>query len=432
MDDRVLEKYLAGYAEPEANAIFGHDAIFRENGQTTYEYCLTIPAYQESFEQLAQVWQDIEPQISCLIILVINSPSADEPWAHLLVNSLTESGGSSVTNGQNTLIRSLDGANGNDHQHPNIDLLIVDRFSVNLTLPEKSGVGLARKIAADMAAKLIQQQVIRTPWIFATDADAILPVDYFDITPEANDAALLYPFRHVAPASLKQASDLYELTLLYYAAGLVYAGSPYAFPTIGSTIACHVHHYAAVRGFPIRTTGEDFYLLNKLRKVGQVRAIDHSPIVIAGRESDRVPIGTGRGITKIMALESPEHDMRVEHPDCFTTLKHFLAMLDWAATTRNSPAHYHDRILAEYAEKIGLTRHIESRVQSGTGNAAVRKQITDWFDGLKSRQLVHHFRDHHHGTVSINAIDQAPFLKPGTDADIRAQLTAQILRASRY
>ncbi|MFT7221626.1 MAG: hypothetical protein ACI8Z1_003248, partial [Candidatus Azotimanducaceae bacterium] len=345
MHDRVLEKYLSRYAEPEVHAIFGDNALFKENGGMTYDYCLTIPAYQETFEQLTRVWRDVDPQISCLIILVVNAPSADEPWAHQLVDSLRHSGEIEAKDGNKTLIRSVGRADKTGHLQPNIDLLIVDRFSGDLTLPVKSGVGLARKIAADIAAKLIQQNIISHPWIFSTDADAILPMDYFDITPSSEDAALIYPFNHVAPDGLKQASDIYELTILYYTAGLGYAGSPYAFPTIGSLITCHVHHYAAVRGFPIRNTGEDFYLLNKLRKVGRVRAIDHSPVVLAGRESDRVPIGTGRGITKILTLESPEQDMRVEHPDCFTDLKHFLAMLDWAATTRNSPAQYHDRLL---------------------------------------------------------------------------------------
>ena len=46
-----------------------------------------------------------------------------------------------------------------------------------------------------------------------------------------------------------------------------YARSPYAFHTIGSTMAVSANHYAKVRGFPKREAGEDFYLLNKLAKV---------------------------------------------------------------------------------------------------------------------------------------------------------------------
>ena len=44
----------------------------------------------------------------------------------------------------------------------------------------------------------------------------------------------------------------------YYVAGLAMAGSGYAHHSLGSTIAVHAKSYAAVRGYPKRSAGEDF------------------------------------------------------------------------------------------------------------------------------------------------------------------------------
>ncbi len=70
------------------------------------------------------------------------------------------------------------------------------------------------------------------------------------------------------------ATQLYELSLRYYVAGMKFARSPYAFHTIGSSMAVSPVHYARVRGFPKREAGEDFYLLNKLAKLGSVLELD--------------------------------------------------------------------------------------------------------------------------------------------------------------
>ena len=44
---------------------------------------------------------------------------------------------------------------------------------------ESQGVGLARKIGCDIALKLYHSDVVKTAWIFTTDADVILPNELF-------------------------------------------------------------------------------------------------------------------------------------------------------------------------------------------------------------------------------------------------------------
>ena len=137
-----------------------------------------------------------------------------------------------------------------------------------------------------------------------------------------------------------QATRLYEYSLRYYVAGLSFAHSPYAFHTIGSTIAVNAAHYAKVRGFPRRQAGEDFYLLNKLAKVGAIMQLgaetDCEPIDIAARLSDRVPFGTGAAVGKIMELEDPAREFLLYHPSVFGLLRSWLGSLPAIWQSRSS------------------------------------------------------------------------------------------------
>lgn len=420
---RILNKYLSQYAEPEARNLPVTDIDH-------YDYCLTVPVFDETVETLRNVWTNLDRQTHFLLVLVINSSLPDQTWALTLSAKLQRSGTVQRITEQHTMVRgrhsTSDSENDTEDKVPyQPDILIIDRYSPGRTIDRKQGVGRARKIAADVAARLIAEGAIKSPWIFATDADAILPTDYFDITPAPMDTAITYPFRHQAKPDLQNAADLYELTMLYYVAGLKYAGSPFAFPTIGSTMASHIEAYAAVRGYPPRPTGEDFYLLNKLRKIGTVGTLDHPPIILEGRESKRVPIGTGRAITTIRQHGQPADEVRVEHPDCFEALRQFLAMLRQVATSGQSPAAFGDEELAAYAESTGLTASIEQAKVQNPDPAFMTQHIRNQFDGLRTRQFVHYFRDNHKGSIPIRQISLAAFV---TEDDIAAQ-RKQLMRA---
>ena len=136
-------------------------------------------------------------------------------------------------------------------------------------------MGLARKIGFDIALRLHQAGRLASSWLHSTDADVILPRDYFERASRVrvpNAAALVYPFVHRGEddVALARAVQLYEISLRYYVLGLASAGSPYAHHTVGSTLAVDAAAYAKVRGVPKRTAAEDFYLLGKLVKIGAI------------------------------------------------------------------------------------------------------------------------------------------------------------------
>ena len=328
------------------------------------------------------------------------------------------------------------------------DVLLVDRFSDGLKFPGKGGVGHARKTGTDLAAYLIHQRRVRSPWIHCTDADVRLPQRYFTCSTALSDtaaqetAALVYPFRHgiaedkmavkegggeipnIQRHKIMQVTRLYEYSLRYYVAGLSFAHSPYAFHTIGSTIAVNAAHYAKVRGFPRRQAGEDFYLLNKLAKVGSIMQLsaetDCEPIDIAARLSDRVPFGTGAAVGKIMDLEDPAREFLLYHPAVFGLLRSWLGSLPvfWqsrssdigAILSLSNPSSKELQVLIGGLEESGAAEALKHSLRQSSDAKQFNRQIHTWFDAFRTLKIIHHLRDHHLPSISFGTLVTEPNL----------------------
>ena len=161
------------------------------------------------------------------------------------------------------------------------------------------------------------------------------PDDHFDlgdVEGRSDVAAAVFPFRHEPSPDphVTRATALYELSLRYYVAGLAWAGSPYAFHTLGSIFAVTTDAYAAVRGFPRRDAAEDFYLLNKAAKIGNVARVASAPVRIRSRVSDRTPFGTGASVGR--ATMTTERVFYA--PECFVGLRSVLESLSSLARKR--------------------------------------------------------------------------------------------------
>lgn len=288
----AVEKYLSQYAEPELSELACWPQELR------YDHCLVIPAYDESPEFFQKLLASPLSQQRPLLILVVNRPDhiADCPANIALLESVAENlpnvwrSESSSEYGSGAL--SL-------YDNDRWGVLCIDRHSA--AIPKKQGVGLARKLGCDLAARLIANGAVHSPWIHSTDADACLPADYFDAaqTLQGTSAAATYDFEHQRGDNITaQATEAYERTLHHYVMGLKHAGSPYAHHTIGSILVINHKHYCQARGFPKRSGGEDFYLLNKLAKLGTIEHLS-CRITLQPRLSHRVPFGTGPATIKI-------------------------------------------------------------------------------------------------------------------------------------
>ena len=375
---RRIEKYLNQYAQPEAQRAASLP------GQ--WQHALVIPAFNEgsAFVDALIRLDTIKQQEKNLIIVVINATAAAPQDAH--EQNMT------CAQGIRQHFRAVDHRGLLEGHY--LDILLVDRFSPEHLLPPKQGVGLARKIGGDIVAALYHQGKIRSPWFGSTDADAHLPEDYFQrLANDSNLSAITFPFAHVPAPGFETAMALYELSLHHYVLGLHWAQSPYAYHTIGSTIATHVDTYAGVRGFPKRQAGEDFYYLNKAAKLGPVLRADGAPIQLAGRPSSRVPFGTGPAIQHIHASGAP----LFYAPEIFKTLRDLLDRFN-----TNDSVHAYRPVLDPLGYP-GLQRHLAQ-------HGRTPKICHDWFDGFKTLKFLHACRNQSHPSVHWHeAISKAPW-----------------------
>lgn len=370
-----MNQYLRLYAEAET-------ALLADFPARHWHYNLLIPAFAEDCTFFQQLRADVLNSHCCLTVLVVNQPDSlpgIDPRNQQLMEVVLASGHCGWRRGNLALVDLTGCASA---------VLLVDRSTH--PIPKKQGVGLARKIAADLACVLIERRHLASPWLCCTDADVQLPGNYFAALPEdTSAAACLYPFRHQCDDSpLGRATSLYEWSLHYYVNGLKAAKSPYGFHTIGSTLAINSNHYQQVRGFPKRSGGEDFYLLNKLAKTGSIVELTAPTITIAARSSHRVPFGTGPAVAKILAMTYPNREFTVYNPKIFQELAQWLALMPtlWGSDSALEQLSPQSRcaLLA-----LGATDAIAHSRRQSKDAAGFEKQMTIWFDGFMTLKFVH-------------------------------------------
>lgn len=415
INSKPVSQYLSRHAEPEAAAAGGIEGSFG--------HVLVIPAYGEGqslFDTLGSAPKG--PRGDTLIVVVFNA-RADSPERVHEANRasrarLHEAAKSSREIGGSPPVSAL--------AYPYGTVAVIDRALPRHFLPEGQGVGLARKIGNDLALALHAAGRIASPWIHNTDADTLLANDYFDQTePIAADgnAAALYFFEHrfSDDEGLALAARLYEISLRYYTLGLAWARSPYAYEAMGSCIAIRPEAYAAVRGFPRKNAAEDFYVLDKLAKVGSIVRLAGTPLLLEGRLSDRVPFGTGKALSDLVSKKKALSGFQLYHPAVFGHLAAWLRLLDAVADAggrmeaaleelpRGSPFFKTELLLASL-EKMGAFPAMREAIARSADAATMRRHFHTWFDAFRTLKLVHALRDG--GLPSIpwrQAVAEAPF-----------------------
>jgi len=366
-----------------------------------------IPAYKETSTFYSRFIDSALAKEKNLLILVINQPDSEtDPLPQKSLSQFIEHSGTIIWQELNLKLLKL------AHSH----VLIVDRFSSGNSIADKEGVGLARKIGADIATTLIHNGLIHSPWICSTDADTFLPDNYFSVLAEVppKTSAVTYKFSHINNRdNLSIATKLYEQALNYYVCGLQYAGSSYAFHTVGSSLAFHYKYYALVRGFPKRSAAEDFYLLNKLAKQGCVRELTSATLLITPRTSDRVPFGTGPAVSKIISLYSPDHDYLYYHPQLFKELKNCLTALQNLWHYKENPDLWLKQLseAGQYALKqLQFSKLLQHINQNAKNETQCGLQIEQWFDAFRTLKFIRILQTSHFPAIPLKqAITKAPF-----------------------
>lgn len=419
----AIEKYLSRHAEPEAAAAAALSDSFG--------HAIQIPAYGETDALFAALGSVPEgPRGQVLVVLVLNARADSPPAVHAANEAAKER------------LRATLGDPAAISADPPISLyslergklLLVDRALPGHTLPEGQGVGLARKIGSDLIVRLHAEGRIASPWIHCTDADAILPRDYFEQVRKLDPAgtgAAVYFFEHqfAEDPALGRAGRLYEISLRYLVLGLAWSGSPYAYQNMGSCLAIPVQKYVEVRGFPRRSALEDFYALNKLAKVGRVVRLSGSPILLAGRTSERVPISTGRAISRIASGGRGSHELRLLHPLVFAHLAAWLEVLASVARSRGDlrrafaklaerTPFFRGDLLEEAVERMGAATAIRQAVDRSSSPETLLRHLHTWFDAFRTIRLLHFLRDGGFPSPGWReALSEAPFAAVGHSTD---------------
>jgi len=436
-DGKASRQYVSRHAEPEAAAA--------DRLEGAFGHVLVVPAYGEGrnlFDTLGSVPRG--PRGNTLVVVVLNARADSRAGVH----EANAAARTEIARAASGAIR-IEGAHPvTAFAYPNGTVVLIDRALPEHYLPEGQGVGLARKVGNDLALRLHAQGRIASHWIHNTDADAVLANDYFDQTeaiPAAGNAAALYFFEHrfSDEGQLGLAARLYEISLRYYTLGLAWAGSPYAYQAMGSCIAIRPDAYAAVRGFPRRNAAEDFYILDKLAKVGSIVRLAGSPLLLEGRISDRVPFGTGKALSQLTGKRGALTGFRLYHPAVFGHLAAWLRALEAVAGSggradaaleelpRGNPFFLTD-LLVESLEKMGAFQAMRDAIARSSGDpSTMRRHFHTWFDAFRTLKLIHALRDG--GLPSLpwrEALAEAPFtgLRSSTQEDaepLRRALAAE-------
>ena len=366
-----LDKYKQKFAEKKW-------VINKEPSKKKYKYFIIIPSKAEK-KRLPNLLDSIRSQSydylkDCLVLIVVNSCEKDS---------------------QSTMNDNRESINYLINTSFNFDIRFVDASKPDYFLPEKkAGVGLARKIGADVILRYAKNDSI----ICYTDADTVLSNNYLKhITEYYNKhkcGCAIAGFKHQSNknSSININIELYEKFLLKTAQAIKDTGSPYGYVSLGSCITCTVSGYISVGGMNRLKATEDFYFLQELTKhFGAMHTIEKIIVFPSSRESKRVYLGTGYRMTK--ALEGDKINQLYFSDQSFISLKEFLEIINKSYNLS------FNQLIKKTGKIEGLNNFlikndIEKIWDSLIKNVDYEKYISQfhrWFDALKTIKFLKYY-----------------------------------------
>lgn len=310
-------------------------------------------------------------------------------------------------------------------------------------LPTKhAGVGLARKIGMDEAVARFEK-INHDGIIICFDADSLCEVNYlteienhFQKNQKTPGCSIYYehPIHGDDYGSeIYQAITQYELHLRYYNQALRFCKLPYAFHTVGSSMAVRSSAYQKQGGMNKRKAGEDFYFLHKIISLGNFTELNSTRVIPSPRISDRVPFGTGKAIGDYVGNQDQQYhtynfksfelikEWVEKIPDLF---KSDFENLQW--TEKNKIA---SELLLNFLESENFSEALtEIRKNSPTLESFI-KRFYVWFDAFRVLKLMHYLRDIVHPNNSVNV--ESELLLKELGVILKSTDAAQLLNSFR-
>lgn len=272
-------------------------------------------------------------------------------------------------------------------------------------IPRKvAGVGFARKAGMDEAMLRFLNSGKPDGIIACPDADVIVQNNFFKALDEgfkANpymQAASLY-YEHdlekAADNGLRDKIVRYECHLRYMVEMQRLIGLPYAFQTVGSSMAVTAKGYMEQFGMNKRKAGEDFYFLHKFINAGRLFEINDTTVYPEARYSDRVPFGTGRTM-----LQAPGEGLKTYHNKTYESLQSLTGNLeslyecdDWSEIRLEDPvkSFFGEKLPSEIGKIKNHTKDFGS----------FHKRFYRWFDAFQMIKYQHFCRDHFFENIPV-------------------------------
>ncbi len=386
-----LNKY--GFCEPQVT----------ESPTPNLAIIVVIPCFNEThlISSLASIYKCESPSVPVEVITVINAGIKHND--DVKIQNL------------NTLAEAQDWANIHNSEQ------LKFHFILNNELPKKhTGVGLARKIGMDEAVSRFDTLNIDGT-IVCFDADSNCETNYlieiekhFKSNPKTPGCSIHYehPIKGTEFDELIYKGIInYELFLRYYNQALLFCGFPFAFQTVGSSMAVRSSIYQKQGGMNKRKAGEDFYFIHKIIALGGFTNLSSTKVIPSPRISDRVPFGTGKAIGDWIDTKAElysTYNIRI-----WSILKSFVVIIPKLQTKNltelefyNNPEHkFFINFLNENDFENGL---LEIRKNS-TDLTSYLKRFFVWFNAFRVLKVVHFLRDHQYENQPIlgEAIEMA-------------------------
>ncbi|HUR45751.1 MAG TPA: glycosyltransferase [Candidatus Saccharimonadales bacterium] len=380
---------------------------------------VTTDSYYQRFGALEpQIHQAPWPDLGLIVVIpcfdepdllrTLNSLKACHPpqcavEIIVVINSSETASQEVLSRNRETLIQGLEWSTANST--PEFQCFFLHFPS----LPAKqAGVGLARKIGMDEAARRFDQLDRANGVIVCLDADSECEPNYLTAlelhfqqhkrTPGCS-ITFEHPLNGPLPSEIYRAITLYELHLRYYVLGLRLAAFPHAFHTIGSSMAVRSGIYKKQGGMNKRQAGEDFYFLHKIIPLGGFTELNSTHVVPSPRASHRVPFGTGKAVQQHL-----EHQELTTYPlEAFLDLHAFFrAIQEHGANAFQDPRSLPASI-SSYLAARDFVQALQEIVANTTSRDAFLKRFFHWFNGFEAMKFVHHARDKFYGEREIEA-----------------------------
>ncbi len=343
--------------------------------------CFNEPNIIDSIESLAMA---DEPKKSVEVIVVVNHGEQHS-------NEIKQQNAESIYDLENWV----------SNQKSFLKLHIIKAFN----LPKKhAGVGLARKIGMDEAVARFHS-IDRDGIIICFDADSTCITNYFTAIeshfikhPITPGAAIRYehPIEgKVFDQSIYEGIINYELFLRYYNQGLKYANLPFAFHTVGSSMAVRSSAYQKQGGMNRRKAGEDFYFLQKIIGLGEFTEINNTKVIPSPRISNRVPFGTGKAISDWVQNDTTNYltyDFKI-----WERLKSFQSIIinlqNQNLDDLNFNQQSENKAFINFLSKNNFHLDLKEIRLNSTSLKTFKKRFYTWFNAFKVLKLVHYLRD---------------------------------------